>query len=208
MTGRYVGARVLRVEDPRFLAGRGALPRRHRAAGMLHVAFVRSPFAHARIGSVDCCAGAALDGRRAVVTARTCATRRRSSTRRDPARGEDGHRPLLPRDRVRFVGEPVAAVVAARRYVAEDAAELVDVEYEPLPAVLDAEAALAPGAPVLHDELGDNNFAHIEFEAGDVDAAFAGAAHVFRKRFHFGRTHAAPLEGRGVIADWDAAEGS
>src|SRR6185369_330008 len=69
--------------------------------------------------------------------------------------------------------------------------ELIDVEYAPLPAVLDGEAALEPGAPVLHEELGDNNFAHIEFEAGDVDGAFAGAAHVFRKRFHFGRTLAA-----------------
>ena len=119
-----------------------------------------------------------------------------------------GTRHMLPLDRVRFVGEAVAAVVASSRALAEDAAELIDVEYEPLPAVLDAEAALAPGAPVLHEELGDNNFAHIEFEAGDVDGAFAGAAHVFRKRFHFGRTHAAPLEGRGVIADWDVAEGS
>ena len=80
-----------------------------------------------------------------------------------------GTRHMLPLDRVRFVGEAVAAVVARSRAVAEDAAELIDVEYEPLPAVLDAEAALAPGAPVLHDELGDNNFAHIEFEAGDVD---------------------------------------
>ena len=115
---------------------------------------------------------------------------------------------MLPLDRVRFVGEAVAAVVARSRAIAEDAAELIDVEYEPLPAVLDAEAALAPGAPVLHDELGDNNFAHIEFAAGDVDGALAAAAHVFRKRFHFGRVHAAPLEGRGVIADWDVAEGS
>ena len=84
-----------------------------------------------------------------------------------------GTRRMLPIDRVRFVGEAVAAVVARSRAIAEDAAELIDVEYEPLPAVVDAEAALAPGAPVLHDELGDNNFAHIEFEAGDVDAAFA-----------------------------------
>ena len=76
---------------------------------------------------------------------------------------------MLPIERVRFVGEAVAAVVARSRAIAEDAAELIDVEYERLPAVVDAEAALAPGAPVLHDELGDNNFAHIEFEAGDVD---------------------------------------
>jgi carbon-monoxide dehydrogenase large subunit len=92
--------------------------------------------------------------------------------------------------------------------VAEDAAELIEVVYEPLPVVLDPEAALSSDASVLHEELGDNNFAHIEFAAGDVDTAFARAAHVFRKRFHFGRCHAAPLEGRGVIADWDAGEGT
>ena len=165
--------------------------------------------AHARIVSVDCSRARALEGVALVVSGEdlrdlppfstTIATRPEAKT---------GTRHMLPLDRVRFVGEAVAAVVASSRALAEDAAELIDVEYEPLPAVLDAEAALAPGAPVLHEELGDNNFAHIEFEAGDVDGAFAGAAHVFRKRFHFGRTHAAPLEGRGVIADWDVAEGS
>jgi carbon-monoxide dehydrogenase large subunit len=86
--------------------------------------------------------------------------------------------------------------------VAEDACDLVRVEYEPLDAVVDAEAALLDGAPLLHGDHGSNNFAHIELESGDVEGAFAGAAHVFRKRFHFGRTHAAPLEGRGAIADW------
>ncbi len=207
MTGRYVGARVMRVEDPRFLAGRGIYLDDIEPRGTLHVAFHRSPHAHARIVSVDASRARALDGVALVVSGEdlrdlppfstTIATRPEAKT---------GTRHMLPLDRVRFVGEAVAAVVARSRAVAEDAAELIDVEYEPLPAVLDAEAALAPGAPVLHDELGDNNFAHIEFEAGDVDAAFAEAAHVFRKRFHFGRTHAAPLEGRGVIADWDVAE--
>jgi carbon-monoxide dehydrogenase large subunit len=209
MTGRYVGARVMRVEDPRFLAGRATYLDDIEPSGTLHVAFLRSPYAHARIVSVDASRARALEGVRLVVSGEdlldlppfttTIATRPEAKT---------GVRRMLPIDRVRHVGEPVAAVVATSRYVAEDAAELIDVEYEPLPVVLDPEAALAPDATVLHDDLGDNNFAHIEFEAGDVDAAFAGAAHVFRKRFHFGRTHAAPLEGRGVIADWDAGDDS
>src|SRR6476620_7155845 len=198
MTGRYVGARVMRVEDPRFLAGRGVYIDDIEPPGTLHVAFCRSHHAHARIVSVDASRARSLDGVSLVVSGEdlrdlppfttTIATRPEAKT---------GTRHMLPLDRVRFVGEAVAAVVARSRAVAADAAELLDVE-----------AALLPGAPVLHDELGDNNFAHIEFEAGDVDGAFAGAAHVFRKRFHFGRTHAAPLEGRGVIADWDVAEGS
>jgi len=209
MTGRYVGARVMRVEDPRFLAGRGVYIDDIEPPGTLHVAFCRSDHAHARIVSVDCSRARALAGVALVVSGEdlrdlppfstTIATRPEAKT---------GTRHMLPLDRVRFVGEAVAAVVASSRALAEDAAELIDVEYAPLPAVLHGEAALEPGAPVLHEELGDNNFAHIEFEAGDVDGAFAGAAHVFRKRFHFGRTHAAPLEGRGVIADWDVAEGS
>ncbi len=207
MTGRYVGARVMRVEDPRFLAGRAEYLDDIEPRGTLHAAFLRSPYAHARIVSVDAARARALDGVALVATGEdlrglppfttTIGTRPETKT---------GTRHMLPLDRVRFVGEAVAVVVASSRYVAEDAAELIDVEYEPLPAVLDPEAALAPGAPLVHDELGDNNFAHIEFEAGDVDAAFAAAAHVFRKRFHFGRCHAAPLEGRGVIADWDAGE--
>jgi carbon-monoxide dehydrogenase large subunit len=209
MTGRYVGARVMRVEDPRFLAGRGVYLDDIEPRGTLHVAFCRSPYAHARIVSVDASRARALDGVALVVSGEDLRDLPPFSTT-IPTRPEakTGTRHMLPLDRVRFVGEAVAAVVATSRAVAEDAAELIDVEYEPLPAVLDAEQALAPGAPLLHDELGDNNFAHIEFEAGDVDGAFAAAAHVFRKRFHFGRTHAAPLECRGVIADWDVAEGS
>ena len=109
-------------------------------------------------------------------------------------------RPLLARDRVRYVGEPVAAVVASSRYAAEDACDLIEVDYEPLDAVVDPEQALTADAPLLHEH--SNNFAHIEFEHGDVDDAFACAARVVAKRFHFGRTHAAPLEGRGGIADW------
>ncbi len=197
---RYVGESVPRVEDPVLLRGRARFLDDVRLPGLLHVAFVRSPLPHARIGAVDAEAARALEGVAAVITAadlRAVGELVTGSTR--PEAGE-WRRPLLPRDRVRYVGEPVAAVVAASRYVAEDAAELVEVEYDQLEAVVDPEAALADGAPILH--AGGNNFAHVEFESGDVDGAFAAAAHVFRKRFHFGRTHAAPLEGRGAIADW------
>src|SRR5262249_54945257 len=79
---------------------------------------------------------------------------------------------------------------------------VVEVDYGPWPAVVDAERALEPESVLLHEQHGSNDFAHIGFESGDVDGAFDAAAHVFRKRFHFGRTHAAPLEGRGAIADW------
>src|SRR5262249_13752229 len=111
------------------------------------------------------------------------------------------------KERVRFVGEAVAAVVATSRYRAEDACDLIEVNYDPLPAVVDAEQALEPDAPLLHDDIPRNTYAHIEWEAGDVDGAFAAADHVFSKRFHAGRHMAAPLETRGVIADWNLASG-
>ena len=196
---RYVGQSVPRVEDPRLLRGRARYLDDVHAPGALHVAFVRSPFGHAVIRSVDATRAKELDGVAAVVTAADVPAELVIVTTSSRPEAQEGRRPLLPRDRVRYVGEPVAVVVASSRYAAEDACELVDVEYEPLEAIVDAEQALAadPGC----------NFAHLEYEAGGVEAAFAGAAHVFRKRFHFGRTHAAPLEGRGGIADWDTAAG-
>src|SRR6266508_644248 len=120
-----------------------------------------------------------------------------------PEAGE-WRRPLLPPDRVRYVGEPVAVVVASSRYVAEDACELVQVDDEPLEAIVDPERALEADAQLLHEDHGSNNFAHVEYDSGGVDEAFARAAHVIAKRFHFGRTHAAPLEGRGGVADWSS----
>ena len=128
MTGRYVGARVMRVEDPRFLAGRGVYLDDIEPPGTLHVAFCRSHYAHARIVSVDCTRARALDGVELVVSGEdlrdlppfstTIATRPEAKT---------GTRHMLPLDRVRFVGEAVAAVVASSRALAEDAAELIDV---------------------------------------------------------------------------------
>jgi carbon-monoxide dehydrogenase large subunit len=169
---------------------------------MLEAAFVRSPYAHARVLGVRGDPAQELDGVALVVTSADLGELPALVTGSSRPEAGTWSRPLLPRDRVRYVGEPVAAVVASSRYVAEDACELVEVDYEPLDAVVDPEEALAADAPLLHEGAGSNNFAHIEFEHGDVDGAFAGAARVVTKRFHFGRTHAAPLEGRGGIADW------
>ena len=196
---RYVGQSVPRIEDPRLLRGSARYLDDIQMSGVLHVAFVRSPFGHAMIRRVDATRARELDGVATVVTAADVPEELEIVTTSSRPEAQERRRPLLPGDRVRYVGEPVAAVVASSRYVAEDACELVEVEFEPLEAIVDAEQALA------HDPGG--NFAHIEYEAGDVDCAFARAAHVFRTRFHFGRTHAAPLEGRGGIADWDAAAG-
>ena len=200
----YVGRRMQRVEDPRLLRGRGRFVDDVQLARMLHGAFLRSPFGHARITRIDASAARALPGVALVLT--------HEDVTDLPAIVGDlpredviaNSRPVLASDTVRFVGEPVAFVVASSRYVAEDAARLIDVDYEPLPAVVDCEAALAPGAPIVHEGAGPNSFARISESYGDVDGAFARADHVFRKRFHYGRVHALPLEGRGIVADWDS----
>jgi len=207
MATRYVGAPVKRLEDPRLLTGRGryvddlVLPR------MVHVAFVRSPHPHARVVSVDAEAARRAPGVAGVLTgaeaARLC----------KPYRGVLLHytgmktgamRPLAV-DRVRCVGEPVAAVAAASRAAADDAAERVDVGYEPLPAVLGPDEALAPGAPLIHPELGDNVIYATSLAAGDVAAAFAGAARTYRRAFTTGRHTGVPMEPRGLVADFDPA---
>jgi carbon-monoxide dehydrogenase large subunit len=199
---RYVGRSIPRVEDPELLAGRARYLDDIPLPGMLEVAFVRSPYAHARMVAIRADAARAEEGVALVVTGDELGDAPELVTASSRPEAGTWRRPLLPRDRVRYVGEPVAAVVASTRYLAEDACELVEVEYEPLDAVVDPEQALGRDAPLLHEGTDSNNFAHIEFEHGDVDGAFADAAHVVVKRFHFGRTHAAPLEGRGGIADW------
>jgi carbon-monoxide dehydrogenase large subunit len=202
---RYVGRSVARIEDPRLLAGKArfiddvALPK------MLHAAFVRSPLAHARIASIDTRDALALEGVIAVFTGADLHDDIRPLTTAPTM-----HPDLLPTSRyplaiekVRHVGDPIAVVVARTPYIAEDGRDLVKVAWEPLPPVLDPQQALEPGAALLDDSLGTNNVAHIEASAGDVERAFAEADHVFTKRFHVGRSTGAPIEGRGVIADYD-----
>jgi carbon-monoxide dehydrogenase large subunit len=197
----YVGQSIPRVEDGKLLRGKGTYVDDVTLPGLLHAAFLRSPFAHAKITRIDTSAAKAHPGVIEVLTGAEITGAYATGLPREEVKANS--RPFLPADRVRFVGEAVACVVATSRYVAEDAAELIEVDYEPLPVVTNAEASLAPGAPLLYDDAESNNFAHIEFENGDVDGAFAAADHVFTKTFHHGRFHALPLEGRGIVADWN-----
>ncbi|HWN17207.1 MAG TPA: molybdopterin cofactor-binding domain-containing protein, partial [Candidatus Dormibacteraeota bacterium] len=203
MTARHVGARLKRPDDPRLLTGRGrylddlTLPR------MAHVAFVRSPHAHAVIAGIECDAARLCPGILAVLTgpeaARFC----------KPYRGvllhyagmKTGAMLPLATDRARYVGEPVVAVAAESRALAEDAAARVVVRYEPLPAVLTPEQARE--RPPIHADLPDNVIYETRLAAGDPAAAFAAAPHVYRRRFTTGRHTGVPMEPRGLVADFE-----
>ncbi len=204
---RLVGARVPRVEDPRLLRGRGQFVDDLQPPGLRHAAFVRSPFAHARVASVDATAARAMPGVDLVLTA----TDLDGVVGAMQAAGPEGlHTPAfgpLATDRVRFVGDPVAIVVAASRALAEDTCELVDVAYEPLPAVVDVDAALADDASVLFDEVGHNLMYEGHWTYGEPDAAFAAAARAGRWRFTQHRQCNAPLEGRAGLVDHDPDTG-
>lgn len=207
---RYVGERELRVEDPRLLRGKGNYIDDIVIAGMAHAAFVRSPFPHARINSIDVAPALALDGVYGVFTGEDLNPQAGPliAGRNDYGMATLGSdlletkRQLLAVDKARHVGDAVAVVVARDRYLAEDACELVHVDWEPLPAVVDANLAMLDDAPRVDDALPSNNIVHKDFESGDVQAAIDAAPHVFRKRFHHGRSHPAPLEPRGIVADW------
>jgi carbon-monoxide dehydrogenase large subunit len=204
---RYVGRPVARVEDPRLLTGRGRFVDDIMLPGMLHAAFVRSPHAHARIASIDPAAALALDGVVAVYTAADLGLNAMVSA--GPLR--EGivaqSRSPLAAEVARHVGDPVAVVLAHSPYLAEDGRDLVDVEWEPLAPILDPLAALAPDAPLVDEALGTNNISHLEHSVGDVEAAFAAADHVTTLRFHSGRSTAAPIECRGVVADYEDRSG-
>ena len=204
------GARVKRVEDPRFLLGKTQYVDDIKLPGALSVAFVRSLHAHAKIKSIDLSRALALPGVHRVLTgeeaAKSCKPIR---VEFDPAKFPGKYKPCnLPPiaiGKVGFVGDIVAAVVADSRYLAEDAAELIDVDYEPLPAVLSPEEAMKPGAPLVHEEWGDNIMMRAEIVNGDVDAAFAQADITVKGRFQMNRHCAAPMECRVVLASHEPA---
>ena len=164
---------------------------------------MRSPHAHARIVGYDVSAALRMDGVVGVITGEDVAR----FTRPFPVGVTAPVRYYCAAtDKVRFVGEPVAVVVARSRYLAEDAADAVGVEYEPLPAVVDVERALEPDAPVLHEAVGTNLAGHRRLVYGDPDRAFAEADVVIRERFRFPKYGSTPIETYGVIARWDDVE--
>ena len=207
--GRYVGARVRRNEDARLLTGRALFVDDVHLDGMLHVAFLRSDYAHAMLRSVDVAAARRRPGVVAAYTAADLGDYWRPGPLLVPPPPIPGlvfhARTQVPlaRDRVRHVGEPIAMVVAESRYVAEDALEDIVVDAEPLPVVVDLEAALAPGAPLVHDDLGSNVAAHAVQRKGDYARARAAAHVVIARRFRYDRGAAAAIENRGIVAQWD-----
>jgi carbon-monoxide dehydrogenase large subunit len=204
---RLVGARVLRVEDPRLLRGRGTFVDDLHPPGLRHAAFVRSPYGHARVLGVDVDAARAMPGVDLVLTA---AELDRVVGVMQGAGPEGLHTPAfgpLATDRVRFVGDPVALVVAATRALAEDACERVDVTYEPLPALADVDAALAPDAPAIFDDVGHNLMFEGHWTYGEPDRCFADATRTGRWRFTQQRQCNAPLEGRAGLVDHDLDTG-
>ncbi len=197
---RWVGRGIKRLEDFKLITGQGQYLDDLRIEGVAEVAILRSPHAHARIRSIDTSAALAIPGVLAVVTGEDL-----THVGSVPVEGNlkvPAHPPLA-RKTVKFVGDPVAAVVAENRYVAHDALEAISVEYEPLPAVVDPREALREDAPLVHEEFESNIAMSTAFEAGDVEAEFAAAD--YRMPVHVGhsRVAAIPIETRGGIAVYD-----
>ncbi len=218
MGARYFGASVKRREDPRFLRGEARYVDDVKLPGLLHAAFLRSPYAHARIAAIRTEAAARMPGVARVFTfadlerwmkplplfgavppglgARVAMTMRQAPQY------------ALVRDRARYVGDVVAMVVADSRYRAEDAVDRIEVDWEPLPAVVDMRRAADPTSALVHDDWGTNVAVAFTHGIGDADAAIRGADHVMRETFHIQRYVGMPIEGRGVVAVWDRRDGS
>jgi aerobic carbon-monoxide dehydrogenase large subunit len=205
---RYAGARINRVEDARLLTGHGTYVDDISLPGMLHACFVRSSFARAAIRSIDTSAALAAPGVRFVFTAEDLnpGVKEQWHTSIGPHSPETP-RPPLAEDEVRFVGDPVALVVADTRYLAEDAAELVDVDYEPLPAVVDYRVAEQSDV-LVHEGHGSNVICEMAgLPPSTLDDEFAAAAHVVEKTIQQQAYAAVPMEGRGLVVDFSRVTG-
>ncbi len=203
---KWVGKSIRRVEDPKFLRGRGGYIGDMTLPGMLHAAVLRSPHAHARITRIDTNAALAAPGVHAVITGAQAAQLCDPLPDFGPNPAKHTWR-CLAVDKVRYVGEGVAVAVADSRYLAEDALALIDVDYEPLPALVDPEEALRDGAPLVHDDLGSNCAYERTFQFGDVDRDFAEADLIVTDRLRWHRSGGQPLETVGAVADFDYATG-
>lgn len=204
IANRYAGRRVPRVEDSRLLTGRGTFVDDVTRPGMLHACFVRSPFAHARIKGIDATAALALPGVHAVFTAADLNPDVREAWHAIAGKDvPDTPRPPLAEGEVKFVGDPVALVVAESRYIAEDAIELVDVDYEPLAAVADFTQAV--GSPVVVHEAYPDNVAGGLAGAPPDEETFTSAAHVVSENIYQQIYVPVPMETRGIVVEWASA---
>ena len=208
----YVGQSLKRFEDPRLLTGNGAFVGDLTLPDMLHAVVLRSQHAHARLRAVDVAAARVVPGVVAVLTGADIAgvlpgipTRAMTGERAVDALRPPEY-PLLAHEKVCYVGQPIAVVVANDPYVARDAVELITVDYEPLAPVLDPMAAARDDAPVIHAAMGTNVAMRMRQRAGDLEGAFAQADHVVRQRYVVQRIVPAPIETRGVLAQYQPQE--
>ncbi len=210
---RYVGATVRRKEDPRLITGKSTYVGDLHLAGTLHVAFVRSQYAHADIKNVDTSNAKSMPGVHAVIVGSeaSAVVNPDNANKPVPEPGDSASTDIsrfpLAYGRVRYVGEPVAAVVADSETQARDAADMIFVDYEPLQAVTDMEFAVSDGAPLLYDDHPGNVSASFEKNAGDVEAAFASAPVKVKAKIRSQRLSGVSMETRGVVAAPDPLSG-
>ena len=214
-TTAFIGRSLPRREDRRLLTGRGQFIADFELPRMLHAVFVRSPLAHARIKAVDLTRAAAAPGVIAALSGPELAqllppvsdtqlALPSKWTTQVQHKFINPQQPLLAHDKVRHVGEAVAVIVAETRYAAEDAAQLVELDLDPLPAVLDPDASLGAGSPIVHDRFGTNLIGSFTVAKGDIERAMARAPHRLKRRFHHHRYAAMPMECRGVVGLHDS----
>ena len=203
-----IGQPIMRAEDPRFIAGAGTFVDDITREGMLHAVILRSGVAHGRIRAIDASAARSMDGVRAVITAAEIGNQVPMIPLRLANLPEfKGYlQPVIAKDKVRYVGEPIAVVVAVSRALAEDALEHIQVDIEKLSAVPDRHVAAGSGS-LLFEESGSNRAVRYEVAVGNADAAFAKAEYTRRESFRCHRLAGLPMETRGLVAEWDAATG-
>ena len=202
----YTGQSIKRFEDHRLLTGQSSYVDDMARPGMLHALIIRSPHGHARIRGIDASAALALPGVVAVLAAQDLADISMLPTR-EGADADELHPPRHPAlavDKACYAGQPVAIVLAESIYTAEDAVELVDIDYEILPAVTDPREATSEQSPVIHEQFGSNVVLRTVNAGGDLDSAFAQADCVITQRFDVQRVAPAPMEPRGLLAEYDA----
>ena len=201
----YIGSALERIEDARLLTGKAAYCRRPQPRGLLHAAILRSPCAHGLIRNIDAAAALELSGVMAVITARDIGEVPIIPIRQHSVpEGEPYRQPAIARDKVRYVGEPVAVIIAAEPAIAEDALELVRLDIDELPRAAD-HLVSARDETLLFEETGTNRAAVFSARMGDAGAAFAAADYTRRERLSVQRHTAFPMETRGLLAEWDAA---
>src|SRR5262245_22911650 len=208
MKNTFIGAAIERREDLRFLRGRGQYVDDLAPQGLLHAVILRSAVPHGRIRGIDTAAALKMPGVHAVITAKDMPGGPPIIPMRLQPLPEfkPFEQTVLAHDKVRYVGEPIAVVLAVSAAVGEDALEAIDVEIEPLPAVADWQAA-AKNQTVLFESQSANRSLVFHARKGDADAAFASAPYVRRERMRTGRHYGLTLEPRGVMAEWDAVRG-